>query len=41
MGVIKALVARGEKELEAAIATAGIEEDVVLEQAPAEKSGKY
>ena len=41
MDVIKALVARGEKELEAAIATAGIEEDVAPEQAPAEKSGKY
>ena len=41
MNVIKALVARGEKELEAAIATAGIEEDGAPEQAPAEKSGKY
>ena len=41
MDVIKALVARGEKELEAAIVTAGVEEDAAPEQASAEKSGKY
>ena len=41
MDVIKALVARSEKELEAAIATAGADEDAAPEQAPVEKSGKY
>jgi len=39
--VIKALIARGEKELEAAIATAGIEEDTPETPAAAEKSSKY
>jgi hypothetical protein len=43
LDVVKALIARGEKELNAAIETAGIEEDMADADAPAvaTKSGKY
>lgn len=41
MDVVKALLARGERELESAVATAGVDEDAAPEQAPVEKSGKY
>ena len=43
LDVVKALIARGDKELLAAVETAGVEEDAVDADAPVAvaKSGKY